>query len=202
MSISSDRILQEIKKKGISYGQLSKITGINKADLQRYATGKTKKIPIERVLLISEALQVAPSYLLGFSNNDTLGSLLKTLREKEGLSYYKLSELCGVDVDRIIGFENNLYPPSIDELVSISKIIDSHGDVLDFLYDPDIGHGVYDEDFYKKYLFQLALEARNEANIETVLLSAWHEAPEKDKKAVSYILGFDYDPKTVNSNEK
>lgn len=34
------------------------------------------------------------------------------------------------------------------------------------------------------------------------LIIAWHEAPEKDKKAVSYILGFDYDPKPDNSNVK
>ena len=195
VSITSDRLLQEIKKKGVSYGQLSKLTGINKADLQRYATGQTKKIPTDRLLLIANALQVPASFLLGSSDYDSLGSLLKSLREKADISYYRLSELSGVDVNNIISYENNLTFPSINELVSISRVIDDYGEIPEFFYDPDIGRGVYDEDYYNKYLFQLGISAREEAKEELALLSAWNEASEKDKKTVAFILGFDYESK-------
>ena len=66
----SDRLLQAIQKQGISYGQLSQKTGINKADLQRYATGKTKKVPTDRIMMIAAALQITPAYLLGIPEND------------------------------------------------------------------------------------------------------------------------------------
>lgn len=68
--MKSDRFLKEIQEQGISYGQLSQKTGINKADLQRYATGKTKKVPTERIMLIAAALQITPTYLLGIQEND------------------------------------------------------------------------------------------------------------------------------------
>lgn len=44
MSEISDKILNLIEEKNISYGELSKISGIPKSALQRYATGKTNKI--------------------------------------------------------------------------------------------------------------------------------------------------------------
>ena len=69
MSERSQRILALITEADLSYGQLAKLTGIPKSALQRYATGETDKIPIDRLVLIAKALQVSPAYLLGWDEN-------------------------------------------------------------------------------------------------------------------------------------
>ena len=53
MSERSERILQAIQNAELSYSELSKLTGIPKSALQRYATGETEKIPIDRIEAIS-----------------------------------------------------------------------------------------------------------------------------------------------------
>ncbi len=66
MSIQSERILQMINKKGYSYGELAKITHIPKSALQRYATGETEKIPIDRIEILARAFHTSPEYLMGW----------------------------------------------------------------------------------------------------------------------------------------
>lgn len=64
MDERSKRINQAIIKSGYSYPELSKITGISKSSLQRYATGETKKIPIDSIEAIAKATNVSPKYLM------------------------------------------------------------------------------------------------------------------------------------------
>lgn len=66
MSEISKRILNAITNKEVSYGELSERTGIPKSALQRYATGQTEKIPIDRLEKIADALGVATSALMGW----------------------------------------------------------------------------------------------------------------------------------------
>lgn len=66
MSEISERMFDSIKKANMSYGELAKITGIPKSALQRYATGETEKIPIDRLERIASALNVSASYLMGW----------------------------------------------------------------------------------------------------------------------------------------
>lgn len=68
MSDISNRILDLILKKEISYGELSDITDIPKSALQRYATGQTEKIPIDRLDRIAKALGTTPAYLMGWES--------------------------------------------------------------------------------------------------------------------------------------
>lgn len=53
---------------GLSYQELSDLTGINKSTLQRYETGFIKKVPINQVQIIAKALNVTPGYLMGWEN--------------------------------------------------------------------------------------------------------------------------------------
>lgn len=73
MSDISNRILEIILSKEISYGELSKQTGIPKSALQRYATGETEKIPIDRLEIIATAIGTTTSYLMGWSESATPG---------------------------------------------------------------------------------------------------------------------------------
>ena len=66
MSKISDRLLDLINANNTSYGELSKITGIPKSALQRYATGETEKIPINRIELLAKTLHSSAEYLLGW----------------------------------------------------------------------------------------------------------------------------------------
>lgn len=67
MSDISARILTAISNSNLSYGELSKLTGIPKSALQRYATGETGKIPINRIEAIAKATHVTPEYLMGWA---------------------------------------------------------------------------------------------------------------------------------------
>lgn len=68
MSEISKRILDTLNAKDISYGELSERTGISKSALQRYATGQTEKIPIDRLQKIAGAIGVTTTYLMGWAD--------------------------------------------------------------------------------------------------------------------------------------
>ena len=68
MSELSNRILNLILSKELSYAELSQLTGIPKSALQRYATGETEKIPADRLELIAKALGTTAAVLLGQSS--------------------------------------------------------------------------------------------------------------------------------------
>lgn len=70
MSEISKRILDIILAKEISYGELSDRTGIPKSALQRYATGETEKIPIDRLQIIAKAIGTTTAYLMGWEDSD------------------------------------------------------------------------------------------------------------------------------------
>ena len=67
----SKRILDILSKKDISYGELSSKTGIPKSALQRYATGQTEKIPIDRLESIAKAIGTTAAYLMGWEASET-----------------------------------------------------------------------------------------------------------------------------------
>lgn len=69
MSKRSERILAAIQKAGLSYNELSKLTNIPKSALQRYATGETEKIPIDRIEAISKAVNVPAQYIMGWTDD-------------------------------------------------------------------------------------------------------------------------------------
>lgn len=69
MNNISERLLMLITNNNISYGQLSKLTGIPKSAIQRYATGKTQKIPITRIELLAKALHSSAEYLMGWTDD-------------------------------------------------------------------------------------------------------------------------------------
>lgn len=58
------RIQESILKKGISYAELERMTGVSHSALQRYASGKTKKIPVDVIEKIAEVTGVSSRYLM------------------------------------------------------------------------------------------------------------------------------------------
>lgn len=65
MELIQSRLRDLMASKQMSYQDLANVTHIHKATLQRYFTGTTKKVPIERIWPIAFALDTTPSYLMG-----------------------------------------------------------------------------------------------------------------------------------------
>ena len=68
MSELSEKIKGLMAQKDVTYDDLAKKTSISKSALQRYATGETEKIPIDRVQSIAAALGTTAQYLLGWDS--------------------------------------------------------------------------------------------------------------------------------------
>ena len=64
----SDKIRNAMERANLSYGELSALTGLSKSSLYRYASGFTPKIPLNRLEVIAKALNVTPSYLIGWDD--------------------------------------------------------------------------------------------------------------------------------------
>lgn len=67
MNEIAKKIFDLLQSNNISYGELSEKTGISKSALQRYATGETEKIPLNRLEKIANALNVEAAYLFGWN---------------------------------------------------------------------------------------------------------------------------------------
>lgn len=65
-----ERLKDCIDKSGLSYIELEKRTGIAKSSIQRYASGKTKKIPVDSIQAIAKAVGVSDRYIMGWEDNE------------------------------------------------------------------------------------------------------------------------------------
>lgn len=83
MSERSDRIYNLMVEQNISYGELSKKTDIPKSALQRYATGQTAKIPIDRIEKIAIALNSRAEYIMGWEKKEQPSAVRKELSDRE-----------------------------------------------------------------------------------------------------------------------
>lgn len=77
----SKRLLEAMQKKDISTRKLSELTGIPKSAIQRYTSGDTEKIPIDRMKLMAEALGIDPAYIMGWETEEA-GKKLKDIGQQ------------------------------------------------------------------------------------------------------------------------
>ena len=54
----NDMILKAMREKYMSYGELSKLTGLSKTTVYKYVTGNTRKIPVDNLNKIAKALNI------------------------------------------------------------------------------------------------------------------------------------------------
>lgn len=64
------RLQIAFEKSNFSYADFSKYTGIPKSALQRYITGSTEKIPMNRLESMAYALGYTPQQILGWTNSE------------------------------------------------------------------------------------------------------------------------------------
>lgn len=99
----SENLKKIIKDKNISYGELSKITGIPKTTIQRYAVGTTKKIPIDAIQKLELALNDKISSTLDDLDSETL-NIIHSLKSNSKLKslFTILSQATDNDITRIM----------------------------------------------------------------------------------------------------
>lgn len=66
----ADRLMAAMKAANVTYVELAERTGISKSALQRYATGETEKIPLDRLEAMATALDVSAAHLLGWDEKN------------------------------------------------------------------------------------------------------------------------------------
>ena len=69
IEIILSRLNKCVTESPYSYVELEKLTGIAKSSLQRYVSGKTKRIPVDAIQAIGRALGISDAYLMGWSEN-------------------------------------------------------------------------------------------------------------------------------------
>lgn len=134
MNDIAQRILNIMAEKKVSYGELSKATGVPKSALQRYATGETDKIPIDRLELIAAALGVNTEYLVGWEDAQPI---LSNDAQHIGLLYDRAD-----DVDKMLT-HNVLDKYDEDKIVTISTSKKNPGGFLELdVYDEPAAAGL------------------------------------------------------------
>ena len=77
MAIINERIMKRIQDLGLSYDDVSKMTGISKSAIHRYATGQRENIPISKIKDLASALQTSTEYLTGWDDDQKVTFLSK-----------------------------------------------------------------------------------------------------------------------------
>lgn len=203
MSDISDRILNIILEKEISYGELADKTGIPKSALQRYATGQTEKIPIDRLQIIATAIGTTPEYLMGWNSdnsNDCKSPFLPIPRMKR----WKVigGTACGTPIHKEIEEETILAPVDIDADRVFRCIGDSmigahifDGDLVfiktgEYVEDGRIGVVRIDDEYTLKRIFRGEdyLELRSEnPKYPPIIIRGEQENAEIVGKAVQFL---------------
>lgn len=87
----SRRVSEAIKNSGYSHRELEEITGIPHSAIQRYASGETKKMPIDRAKKIADATGVRPEYLLCWDDNTN--EKKPAIQDEDGILNKEFEEL-------------------------------------------------------------------------------------------------------------
>ena len=105
MDIKFKRISDAILNSGYSYAELSKLTGISKSSLQRYATGETKKISLDCVEAIAAATGRDARYLMGWEDEKSAPTepVQNALTPRQERIVNLFNELTESQQDNIIG---------------------------------------------------------------------------------------------------
>lgn len=119
--VDRSKIISEvIEKSGYSYLELSRLTGISKSSLQRYATGETQKIPLDCIEALAKAVHVSPAYLMGWEQQPDA---------------HPPDELLQVILNRLatLGITTDNSTSDLTSLQTLIRLADKHNVSLDYL---------------------------------------------------------------------
>lgn len=126
ISTIQEKLKQLRSEKGLSYSELSELTGLAKSTLQRYETGATAKIPIDAIEAIANAFQVSPFEIIGSEyfdlkdGGDLLRNALNELDEFEPPKLRGLNELETLE-NYIVSLGYKIKYPSVGAISGLSQ---------------------------------------------------------------------------------
>lgn len=143
----SYRIKKAIDKSGCTLIKLQEMTGIPKSAIQRYATGDTEKLPIDRVEKIALATNVSPAYLMGWDDEDKMlsgvkkeGTLVIDLNDNS-FSYYNLDlkkiVYSGI-LDSFKKYNNEYYKWHYETITKLKTFVKTIEESIEFTLNHDL----------------------------------------------------------------
>lgn len=125
MSNIPNALLDAIKSKGLSYAELERLTGISKSALQRYATGKTKKIPIDVIEKIAKATD--SRLLHDIAVDEDFNQLFDSLKSTDPIrSYLEFQFATEQEIELALEIIRELSKLNINGLTEIKKNLDMY----------------------------------------------------------------------------
>lgn len=117
------RLKSAIEMSGLSYTELEKKTGIAKSSIQRYASGLTKKIPIDAVNAIGNATGVSFAWIMGWEKTPHQNSteIVLSNHEKKLVIAYREKLNMQSAVDTLLGISSNDADNSTKNVYPIKK---------------------------------------------------------------------------------
>ena len=95
------RLRYAITESGYTYAQLEMKTGIPKSTLQRWAAGNIKKIPIDAIVIIANAVGISARWIMGWEGTSE-PSDGKTLTDSQTQLLKLLQDLSEDDIDDLL----------------------------------------------------------------------------------------------------
>lgn len=119
MGVLQDRIKSTRLNRGITLKELAIKLGVKEATAQRYESGEIKNIKHETVVSIADALDVSPSYLMGWDDDPSPKSETAELSDI-------LADLPQSDLKRISEFmevAGDLTDEQFDKVMAFAKFV-------------------------------------------------------------------------------
>lgn len=102
----SNKLKERRKELGLTMLEVAKKANVSEATVSRWESGDIANMRRDKIVLLAQALQVPPSFIMGCNqNSSTLSKDLKTLREGKDISLSKLSELTGISKSTLQRYE-------------------------------------------------------------------------------------------------
>ncbi|WP_394874603.1 helix-turn-helix domain-containing protein [Clostridium neonatale] len=102
-------IMNRIKNRRIelslSYQELADKTGLSKSTLQRYETGAIRNMPLDKLEVLSKALDIDPSYLMGWKTQNTDN---QKLSNNENILLNNYNKLNSTGKEKLIEYSEDL----------------------------------------------------------------------------------------------
>ena len=90
---ASERVRKAIEKSNLSYMELEKLTGVSHSTLQRFAIGKTNRLPLSAVEKLALVTNTTPAYLMGWEDEVLdMGEKIKHRRKELHLTMLDIAK--------------------------------------------------------------------------------------------------------------
>ena len=107
--------------------EVGKHVGVGKSAIQKYENGIVTQIPPDKIVLLAEALETTPDFIMGVGTDpeyekvdSRFGKVLKEEREREGMSIREFAKYLGISERMLAKYERGEIIPTWDTAFRIT----------------------------------------------------------------------------------